>query len=88
MDVRSTGIIGRASAVRINYRKWVEPSIDTTDPSHSRNGNVLFKLSSLNDFPLYDGPVGSNGQFQQRLDNFYVTDSPLLVTNIAKLAMF
>ena len=35
MDVRSTGIIGRASAVRINYRKWVGPSIDTTDPSHS-----------------------------------------------------
>ena len=35
MDVRSAGIIGRASAVRINYRKWVGPSIDTTDPSHS-----------------------------------------------------
>ena len=35
MDVRSTGIIGRASAVCINYRKWVGPSIDTTDPSHS-----------------------------------------------------
>ena len=35
MDVRSTGIIGRASAVRTNYRKWVGPSIDTTDPSHS-----------------------------------------------------
>ena len=35
MDVRSTGIIGRASAVRINYRKWVGASIDTTDPSHS-----------------------------------------------------
>ena len=35
MDVRSTGIIGRTSAVRINYRKWVGPSIDTTDPSHS-----------------------------------------------------
>ena len=35
MDIRTTGIIGRASAVRINYRKWVGPSIDTTDPSHS-----------------------------------------------------
>ena len=35
MDVRSTGIIGRASAVRINYRKWVGPSIDNIDPSHS-----------------------------------------------------
>ena len=35
MDVRSTGIIGRASAVRINYQKWVGPSIDTIDPSHS-----------------------------------------------------
>ena len=35
MDVQSTGIIGRASAVRINYRNWVGPSIDTIDPSHS-----------------------------------------------------
>ena len=32
---RSTGIIGRASAVRINYRKWVGPSINTIDPAHS-----------------------------------------------------
>ena len=31
MDVRSTGIIGRASAVRINYRKWVGASIDTIE---------------------------------------------------------
>ena len=35
MSIWTTGIIGRASAVRINYRKWVGPSIDTTDPSHS-----------------------------------------------------
>ena len=35
MDVWSTGIIGRASAVRINYQKWVGASIDTIDPSHS-----------------------------------------------------
>ena len=35
MDVRSIGIIERDSAVRINYRKWVGPSIDTVDPSHS-----------------------------------------------------
>ena len=35
MDVRSTRIIGHASAVRINYRKWVGPSIETIDPSHS-----------------------------------------------------
>ena len=35
MDVRSTGIIGRARAVRINYRKWVGALIDTIDPSHS-----------------------------------------------------
>ena len=35
MDVRMTGIIGRASAVRINYWKWVGPSIATTDPLHS-----------------------------------------------------
>ena len=35
MDVRSTGIIGRASAMHINYQKWVGASIDTTGPSHS-----------------------------------------------------
>ena len=44
MDVRSTGITGRASAVRINYRKWVGPSIDTTDPSHSEF-QVMYVLS-------------------------------------------
>ena len=35
MDIQTTGIIGRTSAVCINYRKWVGPSIDTTEPSHS-----------------------------------------------------
>ena len=35
MDIWTTGIIGHASAVRINCRKWVGPSIDTTDPLHS-----------------------------------------------------
>ena len=28
-------ILRHASAVPINYRKWVGSSIDTTDPSHS-----------------------------------------------------
>ena len=50
--------------------------------------NVLFKLTSLNDFPLEEGPVSQNGQFQQSLDSFYVTDSPLSATNIAEMAMF
>ena len=35
MDIRMTGIIGRAIAVRINYGKSVRPLINTTDPSHS-----------------------------------------------------
>ena len=26
--------MGPASAERIYYRKWAEPSVDTTDPSH------------------------------------------------------
>ena len=46
------------------------------------------KLTSLNDFPLEDGPISSTGQFKQNLDSFYVTDSPLGVTNIAEMAMF
>ena len=45
------------------------------------------KLSSLNDFPVEEGPISPTGQFKQSLDSFYVTDSPLSVTNIAQLAM-
>ena len=45
------------------------------------------KLTSFNDFPLEDGPISPTGQFKQSFDSFYVTDSPLGVTNIAQLAM-
>ena len=48
---------------------------------------LYIKLSSLDDFPLEDGPISPTGQFKQSLDSFYVTDSPLGVTNIAQLAM-
>ena len=47
-----------------------------------------FKLTSFNDFPLEKGPISPTGQFKQSLDSFYVTDSPLSVTNIAEMAMF
>ena len=46
------------------------------------------KLTSLNDFPIEEVPVSPTGQFKQSLDSFYVTDSPLSVTNIAQIAMF
>ena len=46
------------------------------------------KLTSLNDYPLQEGPVSQTGQFYQSLDSFYVTDSPLSVTNIAEMEMF
>ena len=46
------------------------------------------KLTSLNDFPLEEGPVSLTGQIKQSLDSFYVTDSPLSVTNIAEMVMF
>ena len=39
-------------------------------------------------FPLEEGPVSQTGEFKQILDSFYVTDSPLGVTNIAKMALF
>ena len=45
------------------------------------------KLTSLNDFPLEEGPISPTGQFKQSLDSFYVADSPLNVTNIAQMAM-
>ena len=48
----------------------------------------MLKLTSLDDFPLEDGPISPTGQFKQSLDSFYVTDSPLRVTNIAEMAMF
>ena len=46
------------------------------------------KLTSLNDFPLENEPISPTGEFKQSLDGFYVTDSPLSVTNIAQMAMF
>ena len=45
------------------------------------------KLTSLNDFPIEEVPVSPTGQFKQSLVSFYVTDSPLNVTNIAQMAM-
>ena len=39
-------------------------------------------------FPLQEGPVSQTGEFIQSLDSFYVTDSPLSVTNIAEMAIF
>ena len=49
---------------------------------------VYIKLTSLNDFPLEDEPISPTGQFKQSLDSFYVSYSPLSVTNIAEMAMF
>ena len=46
------------------------------------------KLTSYNDFPLEKGLISQNDQFKQSLDSFYVTDSPLSVTNIAEMAIF
>ena len=46
------------------------------------------KLTSLSDFSLKDGPISPTGQFKQSLDSFYVTGSPLSVTNKVKMAMF
>ena len=46
------------------------------------------KLTSLKDFPIDEVPVSPTGQFNQSHDSFYVTDSPLSVTNIAQMAIF
>ena len=46
------------------------------------------KLTSLSDFSLKEGPVSRTGQFKQSLDSFYVTESPLSVTNLAQMATF
>ena len=39
-------------------------------------------------FLLEEGPVSQMGEFKQSLDSFYVTDSPLSVTNIVEMAIF
>ena len=46
------------------------------------------KLTSLSDFSLEDGPISPTGQFKQSLDSFYVTDTPLSVTNVAEMQCF
>ena len=46
------------------------------------------KLTSHNDFPLEERPISPTGQFKQSFYRFYVTNSPLSVTNIAEMAMF
>ena len=46
------------------------------------------KLTSLSNFSLKEGPISKIGQFKQSLDSFYVTDSPLSITNIAQMRMF
>ena len=46
------------------------------------------KLTSLSDFSLEEVPVSPTGQFKYSLDSFYVTDSPLSVTNLAQTPMF
>ena len=46
------------------------------------------KLTSLSDFSLEDVPISPTIQFKQSLDSFYVTDSPLSVTDTAQMAMF
>ena len=49
---------------------------------------LYIKLTRLNDFLLEKWPISPTGQFEQSLNSFYVTDSPLSVTNIAEMAMF
>ena len=46
------------------------------------------KLTNLDDFSLENGPISPTGQFKQSLNRFYVTNSPLSVTNKAEMAMF
>ena len=41
------------------------------------------KTTILNDFSREDVQVSPTGQFKQSLDSFYITNSPLSVTNIA-----
>ena len=41
----------------------------------------------IDDFSIEEEPVSPTGQFKQSFDSFYVTDSPLSVTNISQMAI-
>ena len=43
-------------------------------------------MTSVNDFTLEEVPVSPTGQFKQSLDSFYITDSPLSLTNIGEIS--
>ena len=45
-------------------------------------------MTSVNDFPLDERPVSQPSEFKHCFDSFYVTDSPLSLTNIAEMALF
>ena len=45
------------------------------------------KPISLSDFYLEEGTINPTGEFKESLDSFYVTDSPLSVTNLAQTPM-
>ena len=51
---------------------------------------AIFNLNwpVLTIFPLQEGPVSQTGEFKQSFNSFYITDSPLSVTNIAEMALF
>ena len=46
------------------------------------------KLTNLSEYPVEEGLISSTGRFKQCLDSFYVTDSPLSVTNIPQTPVF
>ena len=43
---------------------------------------------AFRNFPLDEWPISQTSQFKRCFDSFYVTDSPLSVTNIAEMALF
>ena len=45
------------------------------------------KMTILNNFKQEEESVSQTGQFKQSLESFYVSYSPLSLTNIAEMAM-
>ena len=46
------------------------------------------KRTILSYFSQEEGPISPTGQFKESLDSFYVTGSPLRVTNLAEMQCF
>ena len=79
---------GSCCGIRCAFQQGVRIDSPLSITNIAEMAMFYIKLTSLNDFPLEEGPISPTGQIKQSLDSLYDTDSPLSVTNIAEMPMF